>query len=517
MSTDHVSAQSTASGREANVRAVRPPSMNDLFVDPRVLPTPPTAVLEIIRRADERDVDLSGIVTLIESEVSIAVQVLRMANSALYSPTNDITTIARAMTTLGLRTIRLLALTTALRALIPQDSNAVDTAEIRHRMVLNGALARRAAEVIDPKIRDEAFLAGLLTGIGPVVLADRSPDICEVLTDADRRWPSIEREREVLGFTSDEVTAGLITRWGLPTMFGDAIRQRNDDATDGDPSLVLCLKAGLLAEQILTRRGAGVALSELRSMFERFANSSVDDVDRWLVEAEPVVAETAALMQFRIPRDVGYAELLVEASERMVALQNSMDQQFFGGRADAGELARRNDELELEVATDSLTRLPNRRALDDRLSELLIESSSGSLVGGRGLGVLMLDIDRFKAVNDTWGHGVGDDILCLVGALLLRQTRGADFVARIGGEEFIMLIPETTQGDLRALAERIRLAVADLALPLSGGDVVTVTVSIGGALVDDHPVVSSAREVLDLADEQLYAAKRRGRNRTSVC
>ena len=79
-----------------------------------------------------------------------------------------------------------------------------------------------------------------------------------------------------------------------------------------------------------------------------------------------------------------------------------------------------------------------------------------------------------------------------------------------------MLIPDTTRERLRLIAERLRLAIADLALPLESGAVVTVTASVGGALVDDHPVVSSARELLEMADEQLYIAKQRGRNRVSI-
>ena len=79
-----------------------------------------------------------------------------------------------------------------------------------------------------------------------------------------------------------------------------------------------------------------------------------------------------------------------------------------------------------------------------------------------------------------------------------------------------MLIPETTREHLHVIAERLRAAVADLALPLECGAVVTVTASIGGALVDDHPVVSSARELLEMADEQLYVAKKRGRDRVSI-
>lgn len=495
--------------------AITVPSIADLFLDPRTLPTPPVAVLEIMRSADDPDVVLADIVSMIESELSIAVQVLRMANSALYSPAKEITTIARAMTTLGLRTIRLLALTTSLRALVPQDASGIDTTEIRQRMVINGAMARRVALLVDPPARDEALLAGLLTGIGPVVLADRAPHVCRRLLDPAGRWPGPEPERELLGYTSDDVTVTLISNWGLPPIFADAIGQRNNTIDAADTPVVFSLKTALLMERVLLGRDGEAALPALRSALGATTELSADQVDEWLVESESVVDETAQLLQFRIPQSVGYQDLLTETTERIHSLQESMDQQLFLGQAETGDLVRRNNELEVEVATDPLTQLPNRRAFDDRLSELLIAGSGGRSCG-RGLGMLMLDLDRFKAVNDTHGHAAGDDVLRLVGALLLQQTRGDDFAARLGGEEFVMLIPDTTHEALFAIAERLRRAVADLALPLDTGDVVKVTTSIGGSLVDGELAASSARDLLERTDQQLYNAKRRGRNCTSI-
>ena len=491
--------------------AVSAPSMNDLFVDPRNLPTPPIAVLEIMRRADDPDVALADIVTLIESEVSIAVQVLRMANSALYAPVSEITTIGRAMTTLGLRTIRLLALTTSLRTLIPQESPVLDTLEVQQRMVINGALARDLAARTSPAVQDEAFLAGLLTGIGPIVLAMRAPEVCSLLTAPHGHWPTPEREREVLGYAADDVTAALLERWGLPGVFADVIGRRGTSFGDDDDALSSSVKAAMLAERVLTRRDPE-ALVDLREILASTLGMNPDEVDEWLVASQSTVDEVARLLQIRVPTQIVYAELLSEVSDRIHSLQESIDTQMLHGQATVADLARRNDQLEAEVLTDSLTQLPNRRAFDQHLSRLLSESTDGSRPG---IGVLMIDIDRFKAVNDSHGHGVGDDVLRLVGGLLQRQTRGDDFAARRGGEEFVMFVADTTRSALFAVGERLRLAIADLALRLDNGSVVRVTTSIGGAVVD-RPIEMSARELVEAADRQLYEAKRRGRNCTQV-
>ncbi len=380
-------------------------------------------------------------------------------------------------------------------------------------MVVNAAMGRRVAEAIDPSVRDEAFTAGLLTGIGAVVLAVRAPSVCIRLTEGGEGWPSHQREREVLGYTLDDVSVALIGEWGLPRVLGDSIRTRSEPLDATDSPLTVCMKLGLLAERIITKNEAGKALPELRvGMLDR-AGWSEEVSDQWVVDAESVVAETADAIQFRIPRSESYSDLLIEASERLEVLQRTMEHDLFGAEA-AGTLARRNDELQVEAATDPLTSLPNRRAFDERFSELVKMQARGPIGEGRSLGLLLLDLDHFKVINDTHGHNVGDDVLRLVGDMLRSQTRGNDFTARFGGEEFIMLIPDASNAELFAVGERLRLAVADLEVPVEDGTVVTITTSVGAALLDGTIDGEPERALIELADRRLYEAKRSGRNRT---
>lgn len=488
------------------------PTLDELFVDPRSLPSPSASVLEIIRRADEPDVAMSDIAELIEGDVAIAVQVLRMANSALYSPSREITTISRALSSLGLRTIKLLALTTSLRSLIPQQSEAIDLGDIRHRMVVTASMARRAALLVHPQQRDEAFVAGLLTGIGPVVLATEAPGAAREVLGTSEVWPDAAREQAVLGFTTDDVTVHLISHWGLPGLFSDAIAHRHESGqfdADADDNLRTLLHLGTLTDPILTDRGAKPNVDLLRSTMSSLAEMTEEDVDQWLIESEEAVADTASMLQFRIPEEKAYADLVLEASQRLVSLQDSLDQQLFETEESVDELAKRNDELETQASTDSLTQLPNRRAFDRRLALVLERPLPG-------LGLLVVDLDHFKAVNDTHGHSVGDDVLRMIGATLQRQTRGDDFAARFGGEEFMMLIPETTREKLFVIAERLRVSIGDLEVPLPDGTTISVTASVGGAMATDVADISSARSLIEAADAQLYEAKQGGRDRTCL-
>lgn len=165
-----------------------------------------------------------------------------------------------------------------------------------------------------------------------------------------------------------------------------------------------------------------------------------------------------------------------------------------------------------ELATrDELTGLGNRRFLMER---------GGQLFGlarrhGRPLAALMLDLDHFKAVNDRYGHGAGDDVLRFLGAAVSLQLRGTDIAARSGGEEFVMLLPETRLAEALATAERVRNAIASTPVPTDEApEPIRIAVSIGVATLDAG--CGSLEELIARADAALYEAKRTGRNRVCV-
>lgn len=132
---------------------------------------------------------------------------------------------------------------------------------------------------------------------------------------------------------------------------------------------------------------------------------------------------------------------------------------------------------------------------------------------GRPLAIGMIDIDHFKRVNDTFGHAAGDTVLCAVSRVCAAQLRTSDYVGRIGGEEFVCVMPETTEEDALACAERMRVAVADIRLETPAG-AVSCTISIGiAALHQGHAEFSA---LLAAADAAMYRAKSNGRNRIEL-
>jgi diguanylate cyclase (GGDEF)-like protein len=161
--------------------------------------------------------------------------------------------------------------------------------------------------------------------------------------------------------------------------------------------------------------------------------------------------------------------------------------------------------------TDALTGLANRRNVL-QLAQQEIERAKRTT---RPLAFLMFDIDYFKKVNDTYGHSEGDVVLCAVADIARREFRRIDTVGRIGGEEFLVVLPESDQEGVMATADRFRRAIAEKEFSL-GANHLGITVSIGVVAPHNMAGVITVEDVLKAADKALYAAKKGGRNRVAV-
>ena len=169
---------------------------------------------------------------------------------------------------------------------------------------------------------------------------------------------------------------------------------------------------------------------------------------------------------------------------------------------------RDNVQQSMEMAiTDGLTGLYNRRYMESHLATL-VEQAAGR---GKPLTVLVLDIDYFKAINDTYGHDAGDDVLREFAVRVKKSIRGIDLACRYGGEEFVIVMPETDMAVAALVAERIRRRIAGEPFPIEqGAKAIDVTLSIGLAALGAN---DTGATVLKRADQALYRAKRDGRNR----
>jgi diguanylate cyclase len=194
-------------------------------------------------------------------------------------------------------------------------------------------------------------------------------------------------------------------------------------------------------------------------------------------------------------------------------MQNSMRNLESQLEASKQEVEKLNQEIETArraAITDPLTGVLNRRGLELKAQPIFSDPTSIQ----NGFSLMMLDIDRFKKINDTYGHLFGDKVICAIANTLKSKVRGQDAVARMGGEEFVVLLPETTAEGAYAVAEHIRHAVENGKIRNNSNDPIGgISISVGIAA---HSAGVNLLELLDQADKALYISKQGGRNRTTI-
>ena len=173
---------------------------------------------------------------------------------------------------------------------------------------------------------------------------------------------------------------------------------------------------------------------------------------------------------------------------------------------DLTEHKKLQSHLESMATTDSLTGLANRQAFLQRAKNEFIRARRYA----RPLTVVMIDIDRFKSINDQFGHAAGDEVLRQVADICQSSLRGSDFMGRVGGEEFVLLLPDTPRSNAYHVAERMRIHLCETPIKLENGASLTITASFGVAPMNEAD--SDFNVVLERADDAMYLAKHGGRN-----
>ncbi len=251
--------------------------------------------------------------------------------------------------------------------------------------------------------------------------------------------------------------------------------------------------------------------SELQQLMDAFS-PSFDAIVKVLEDAgeeSPELKQAKLLLEQDLPDDIGQAreilqtarEGILKAGNKLTTASAKLHTTLQNNMAQLSNLSQQLEQAESEARNDPLTGLANRR----RLAEFL------KTLGQASFCFLIVDIDHFKNINDTYGHDVGDEILQEVGTILSDCTRKTDLAARVGGEEFCVVFPETDQTTSTKLAEALRQSIEMKPFRTSAG-IVEITVSIG---IAEHRPGKEHALAFKAADEALYQSKKNGRNQVT--
>tara|TARA_B110000037_G_C17070864_1_gene485792 strand:+ start:118 stop:1644 length:1527 start_codon:yes stop_codon:yes gene_type:complete len=490
----------------------------------RTIPSLPSGAFLIVKAAGDPEVSLQKLSRMVAREPSFTIHLLRAANSPRFGMGKEIRTVQSATIELGARSVRNLAVTQAVR----NATSTLDLGDFDGNQFWEDSLRRGVACQIlsatagyeDPL---EAFTVGLIQDIGVLFLAylypERSAALQEIRTLIGHR--RIEEERRICGGDHTKMFETIAKNWRFPPDLVETIVQHhNRDAIVKDrrsKRLVdLAHAADAVADVFQTQASAQsvrYAKSILKSLPTR-TNLNLEDLVEQIREE---MTQAASELQIHITEQPSYEELISQANTSLLFINDNYErltqqlQQLLQEKETlTRQLQEANQKLRKLASTDPLTGVANRRRFTEAMEEAIVSAKeTGSTVS-----LVMMDIDHFKKVNDTWGHAVGDVVLKDVTKRLESNIRSQDLVGRLGGEEFAVLLPGTEENVARIVSERLRAAMERHPSRTPGGPV-TFTASFGGVSVPYNSPDAQPDRLLALADEGLYKSKNEGRNRVT--
>lgn len=479
------------------------------------LPSLPGAALEVLRLCRAEDATLEALAAAISRDPALAARLLRFANSTLYGPSEEVTSVQRATLVLGMKTVQLMALSFSLVATVPVEgrAGAFDYARFWRRSLVRSVTARALAGRVGSPAQDEAFLAGLLGEIGVVVLARCAPEAyAKVLADERtqrRGWPAPEAERAHVGATQAEVGEALLEAWQIPRAIALAVRHAGspEALSPGEPAelvtLVRVLACAAPVTDLLTLEGADVALRHANELAQRQLALSEEQLSALLDELARPIEEAASLLELELPPGRSHEAVLEEARGRQLGLSLDQAQQLRSLRIVSAP-EQRAALLAEPGALDPLTGLATASAFARFLEHQLVVRREGNLI--RPLGLVLVELDTFERLSDEESR---TEAQRATSGLLTRILRRNDLAARLAPGRFGLVLGDATPFGLRALAERLRNEAAALVLTLPGGTL-RPSFSLAGACLASSRSNQDGPALMRVVEHLLTRALQRG-------
>lgn len=487
-----------------------PPAVNEALLPCSHLPTLPIVALNILKIARTSNATLHDYAQAIERDPALTARLIAVANSARFMRSaQPVLSSLDATQRLGLDITLTIVLSFSL--LSHTQGNAAHV-RIWQRTLTAATVASRLAEQLCPTQRTQMFTAALLQDIGMLALHSAYPQETEQLYgDSTLSHQQLARaEQQVFGCDHALIGAWLAAKWGLPDVLVDAILQSHDSYIT-EQETALCVRlSGPIADAWRSPEPVSAFAALLRQL-SALKNTPLNMLDKLLLSLQEDAVLLADTLQLTLPSGLNSHALLVEAQQLLFQHTLTLSARLDEQQQHIEHLQQRYAKLEEQSRLDPLTQLANRAWLETQLQERFILCQEHN----RPMSVVFIDLDHFKALNDRYGHRTGDKVLERFGHTLSSLIRTGDLAGRYGGEEFLVVLPDETAQTAKLFSERITRQLQEQPMAYVEQEPIYVSVSIGVACLQDSSF-DNTRELIDAADQSMYAIKRSGRGGVAV-
>lgn len=495
----------------------------------RQLPTLPSVAVKLLDLSRDPETEIRDVVAVIKTDPAISAKILKAANSSYFALRSEVTTIDRAVPLLGTTVVTSMALSFSLvDAAMTSGPMVEHYTDYWRQSVVQAVSAETLAESASVGPGCEFFLAGLLMDLGRLAMLKSVPReyLPALLASKAEARPLDEVERDVLGFDHVGIGVKLMEQWKLPSPIIEAAESHHAPLTEllqagaaGEGMMARVLAIAAAAGDYFCAPAKGAAFDRMQKLLAASFKFTPEDVDRFLSLTRSRIDKAGELFAVNTDEIGDAGELTAMANEQLaqLAMRQHVETTQAVARQQSAEnenreLELKNRQLQIQAVKDPLTSLYNRSFFDEALEKEIARAVRCA----DPVGVIFSDVDKFKNLNDTYGHPFGDQVLQQVARIFTDVLRSADVLARYGGEEFVVIVNQPTEKGIEKVAERLRAAIE--AEDVRFGETrVPVTVSVGAAVsIPRRGESDLAKRLVGEADEAMYEAKQNGRNQIRV-